>query len=230
MKKLGDSILALLEIILKKSLTSGMVPLECRQATVLPIFKKGSKREAGNNRPVSITSTPSKILESILKDDIMEHLLSNGLIKDSQHGFMRGRSGTTNLVTFLEKATLAKDNGKPMNVVYLEFSKAFDKVLHRRLLRKMGGKKISKEVIKWIENWLTGRTQRVKVNGEMSEEGDVDSGVPQGTVLGSCFFTLFIDDADDCAVGQTLIIKFGDDTKVLRTVERDKDAQELQET
>jgi hypothetical protein len=230
LKELGDSVLTPLEIIFKKSLTTGVVPLEWRQATVIPIFKKGSKREAGNYRPVSLTSIPCKILESILKDEIMEHLLSNGLIKDSQHGFMPGRSCTTNLITFLEKATLAKDNGKPMDVVYLDFSKAFDKVPHRRLLRKMEGKKINKEVIKWIENWLTGRTQRVKVNGEMSEEGDVGSGVPQGTVLGPCLFTIFIDDADDCAVGQTLIIKFADDTKSMRTVERDEDAQELQAT
>ncbi len=230
LKELGDSILTPLEIIFQKSLTSGMVPLEWRQATVILIFKKVSKRETGNYRPVSLTSIPCKILESILKDDIMEHLLLNGLIKDSQQGFKPGRSCTTNLITFLEKATLAKNNGKPIDVVYLDFSKAFDKVPHRRLLRKMEGKKISKEVIKWIENWLTGRTQRVKVNGGMSEEGEVDSGVPQGTVLGPCLFTIFIDDTDDCAVGKTLIIKFADDIKGLRTVERDEDAQELQET
>ena len=160
----------------------------------------------------------------------MEHLLSNRLIKDSQHGFMPGRSCTTNLITFLEKATLAKDNGKAMDVVYLDFSKAFDKVPHRRLLKKMEGKNINEGVINWIENWLTGRTQRVKVNGEMSEEGEVGSGVPQGTVLGPCLFTIFIDDADDSAVGETQIIKFADDTKALRTTENDQDAQELQET
>jgi ribonuclease P/MRP protein subunit RPP40 len=94
----------------------------------------------------------------------------------------------------------------------------------------MEAKRINMEVVCWIGDWLDGRTQRVKVNSEMSEEGEVDLGVPQGTVLGPCLFYVFIDDADDCVVGQTELIKFADDMKELRTVETDQDWQELQST
>jgi hypothetical protein len=228
-RSLGESILLPLELIFKKSLETGKVRGDWKQAVVIPIFKKGSKREAGNYRPVSLTSIPCKILESIIKDSIMNHLVSQELINNNQHGFMPGRSCTTNLLTFLEKATAAKDSGKPMDTIYLNFSMAFSKVPYKRLLRKMEAKRINMEVVCWIGDWLDGRTQRVKVNGEMSE-GEVGSGVPQGTVLGPCLFNVFIDDADDSVVGQTELLKFADDTKGLRTEETDQDWQELQST
>ena len=95
----------------RKSVEKGQVPEEWRQANVVPIFKKGSKTAAGNSRPVSLTCVSCKLLESILKDDIMQHLTSNKLLKKSQHGFMAGKSCTTNLLEFLEKVTEAADKG-----------------------------------------------------------------------------------------------------------------------
>jgi hypothetical protein len=153
-------------------------------AIVTPIHKKGSKRDPGNYRPVSLTSIPCKILESIIKDNLMAHLVERELISKSQHGFITGRSCKTNLVTFLENVTEAKDDGKSVDVIYLDFSKAFDKVPHKRLLRKMEAKNVSKEVLEWTNSWLSQRKQKVKVNGDLSEEGDVDSGVPKGQSSG----------------------------------------------
>jgi hypothetical protein len=101
---------------------------EWKKATVVPIYKKGSKRETGNHRPVSLMSIPCKILESVLKDAMMNHLITKNLIKDTQHGFMPGRSCATNLISFLESVTEAKDNDKSVDVIYLDLSKAFDKV------------------------------------------------------------------------------------------------------
>jgi hypothetical protein len=145
---------------------------------VVPIYKKGSKRETGNYRPVSLTSIPCKILESIIKYAMMNHLITKNLIKDTQHGFMPGRSCATNLISFLESVTGAKDNAKSVDVIYLDFSKAFDKVPHKRLSAKLKAKGVSKEITKWIEDWLDQRKHVVKVGGEMSEEGEVGSGVP----------------------------------------------------
>ena len=105
-----------------------------------PIFKKGTKGVPANYRPVSLTSIPCKLFESILKDNIMQHLLDNNLIKDSQHGFMPGRSCTTNLVIFLDKLTDIIDKGKQADVFYLDFAKAFDKVPRARLLQKINNK------------------------------------------------------------------------------------------
>jgi hypothetical protein len=98
----------------------------------------------------------------------------------------------------------------------LDFSKAYDKVLHKRLLAKLRAKGISEEILKWIEHWLEQRTQRVRVGGEMSDEEEVVSSMPQDMVLGLCLFTVFIDDVDDCTVDMTNIIKFEDDTKCWR--------------
>ena len=113
----------------------------------------------------------------------MEHLLANNLIKDSQHGFMPGRSCTTNLVLFLDKLTEIIDRGKQADVFYLDFAKAFDKVPRARLIHKMKNKGITGHILSWIENWLTGRTH-VKVGNKYSEHCEVKSGVPQGSVLG----------------------------------------------
>jgi hypothetical protein len=94
---------------------------------VSPIFKKGTKGNPGNYRPVSLTSVPCKILESIIKDHLMDHLLTNNLIRDSQHGFMPGKSCASNLVEFMDKVTKSVDEGTAVDIFYLDFAKAFDK-------------------------------------------------------------------------------------------------------
>ncbi len=135
------------------------------------------------------------------------------MIKDAQHGFLPGKSCATNLISFLESITEAKDNVKSVDVIYLDFRKAFDKVPHKRLITKLKAKGVSEEITKWIEEWLEQRVQVMKVGGEMSEESDVGSAVPQGIVLGLSLFTIFIDDVDDCITALANIIKFADDTK-----------------
>ena len=119
----------------------GIVPEEWKEAKVVPIYKKGSKTASGNYRPVSLTCICCKMIESLIKDDIMQHLNRNRLINNSQHGFMKGKSCTTNLLKFLDKVTEAADKGKSIaiDIIYLDFAKAFDKVPTERLLRKVGG-------------------------------------------------------------------------------------------
>ena len=143
-----EELLAPLLIIYEKTLSSGIVPKNWKEATVTPIFKKGTKGEAGNYRPVSLTSIPCKIFESIMKDDIMSHLQENKLIKDSQHGFMPGRSCSTNLIVFQDKLTKIIDQGKSADIFYLDFAKVFDKVPHKRLIQKLKNKGIQGNVLK----------------------------------------------------------------------------------
>ena len=145
-----------------------------------PIYKKGPKGDPANYRPVSLTSVPCKILESLVKDNIMKHLQENHLIRDTQHGFISGRSCTTNLVSFMEKLTKLTDRGKAADVIYLDFAKAFDKVPRERLLAKLSAKGIQGKLLNWLNAWLSQRTQTVVVNMQESTVSLVESGVPKG--------------------------------------------------
>ena len=119
-----------LTFIFTESVRTAEIPKDWKKAKVTPIYKKGPKGEPGNYRPVSLTSVPCRILESIIKDNLMEYLAENNLIRESQHGFITGKSCATNLITFMDKLTKVVDNGKAADIFYLDFAKAFDKVLY----------------------------------------------------------------------------------------------------
>jgi len=212
--------------IFKMSVLTGEVPDDWRVAHVVPLFKKGSKRNPGNYRPVSLTSVVGKLLEGVIRDRIYKYLDRQGLIRESQHGFVRGRSCLTNLLEFFEEVTRKVDEGKAVDVVYLDFSKAFDKVPHGRLVRKVQSLGIHGEVVNWIRHWLNGRSQRVVVEDCFSGWRPVTSGVPQGSVLGPLLFVIYINDLDDNVVNW--ISKFADDTKIGGVVDSEEGFQSLQ--
>ena len=143
---------------------------------------------------------------------MVDFLVKNKLITKSQHGFLKARSCLTNLLCFLEDITKWVDDGSPVDVVHLDFQKAFDKVPHQRLLIKLKAYGIGESMINWIQAWLTDRRQRVIVEGEISNWKPVLSGVPQGSVLGPILFLIFINDLDDDLSGK--VLKFADDTSV----------------
>jgi ribonucleases P/MRP protein subunit RPP40 len=122
------------------------------------------------------------------------------------------------------------DNGKSVDIFYLDFAKAFDKVPHKRLMVKVKAKGISGKIYNWIEEWLTGRTQSVVVGRAESTDSQVESGVPQGTVMGPPLFTIFIDDIDDVVKLVELLIKFADDNKGMKIIESEADREKLQKT
>ena len=139
---------------------------------------------------------------------------------------MCGRSCLTNLLEFFEEVTRKVDEGKAVDVVYMDFSKAFDKVPHGRLVRKVQSLGIHGEVVNWIRHWLNGRSQRVVVEDCFSEWRPVTSGVPQGSVLGPLLFVIYINDLDDNVVNW--ISKFADDTKIGGVVDSEEGFQSLQ--
>jgi Reverse transcriptase (RNA-dependent DNA polymerase) len=197
-------------ILFNKSWQDGIVPEDWKKANVSVLFKKRSRELASNYRLVSLTSQVFKVLESFLRDSIVEHLNKYQLIGETRHGFTKGRSCLTNLLTFFEDVTDYVDKGNAVDVIYLDFQKAFDKVPHKRLLRKVQFLGINGQIYKWIENWLSQRSQRVQLAGFSSDWVEVKSGVPQGSVLGTILFLRYINDIDN---GISIkILKFAFDT------------------
>lgn len=209
------------------SIDLGSVPQEWKDARVSPLFKKGKKDKPENYRPVSLTSIVGKMLESIIKDKIVEHLEKFKLINTSQHGFSKGKSCLTNLLEFFETVTQYLDDGEPVDLVYLDFAKAFDKVPYTRLFKKIEAHGISGLVLKWVKNWLDNRRQKVGVNQQDSEWRAVTSGVPQGSVLGPVLFLIYINDIDSNLVSK--LLKFADDSKMCKNVQKTNDFELLQQ-
>ncbi|CAM5149037.1 unnamed protein product [Natator depressus] len=205
-----------------ESVNSGAVPHDWRIANIVPIFKKGKKRDLGNYRPVSLTSVVCKVLEKNLKEKVVKDIAVNGNWDKIHHGFTKGRSFQTDLISF-KNVTDFLDKGNAVDLIYLDFSKAFDMVPHGELLAKLEKMGINMKIERWIRNWLKGRLQRVTLKGDLSGWKEVTSGVPQGLVLGPILFNLFI--TDHSTKRGNVLIKFADDTKLggIANTETDQD-------
>ena len=212
------------------SLQTADVPEIWKLSTVTPIFKKGSPSDPSNYRPISLTCIASKIMESGIKDYLLTHMKSAGLINSSQHGFMASKSTTTHLLECCSDWNVALRSRKAVDVIYLDFAKAFDSVVHSKLLAKLASYGINNMVLKWIEAFLIGRSQCVRIGNSSSSYRSVTSGVPQGSVLGPILFIIYVNDIVHSATSKTVFIKmFADDTKLYTVLEDDSDCStELQ--
>ena len=173
-----DQLLEPLKTIFRRSLIEGQLPQDWKDGNITPIFKKCKRHVPGNYRPVSLTSIPCKMLERVVRNAIMEHMECNHLLNDVHHGFVPGRSCSTQLLTVLDEWTSALEDGDNLDALYMDFAKTFDTVPHQRLLVKLKCYGIGGTVLQWIDAFLSGRRHRVVVNGSKSTWAKVTSGIP----------------------------------------------------
>ncbi len=213
LKELQEQLVKPLTELFNKCIDEGYLPPAWKDANVTPIYKnKGAKSSPNNYRPVSLTSIICKILETIVKDEILDHLKRNNLLYRYQHAFVGQRSCTTQILEALEIWTSLMENDNSIDAIYLDFAKAFDSVPHQRLLKKCKALGIDGKVLSWIRAFLSNRRQCVTIHGTASDWSDVASGVPQGSVVGPVLFVIFINDMPDNI--QNFISLFADDAKL----------------
>lgn len=196
-----------------ESLKQGVIPNQWKEAIVVPIFKKGSKKNPGNYRPISLTSVVCKILESIIRDQLLDYLIINNHISPKQFGFLPGKSCQLQLLSAVSGWIEQLDSKNNLTILYTDFCKAFDSVSHRKLVNKLHHVGIVGGPLHWISDFLDSRTQRVRLDGCLSHSEKVVSGVPQGSVLGPILFLVFINDITLCPQFGRLLL-YADDAKI----------------
>ena len=223
-RECGPSIATPLHILFSLSLKSGEFPMLWKKAHVVPVHKSGSKHHVENYRPVSILSTPSKLFESIVYNKCFT--VYKNIITPYQHGFINKRSTVTNLLCFTNELIDAMSVGFEVHAIYADLSKAFDKINHSILVKKLNAYGICGSLLRWFKSYLCDRCQQVKLGLSLSSFRHVPSGVPQGSILGPFLFSLFIND-----IGNNFVCAFSlfaDDLKIYRVIKGLNDTMFLQ--
>ena len=216
-----------LTILWSNSLESGAIPEQLKHQYVAPIFKKGSKTDAANYRPVSLTSHTIKIFERVIRKHLVAYLEMNNLISGKQHGFRKGRSCLTQLLSHIDNILQNHVKGMETDVIYLDYAKAFDKVDHNILLQKLALYGIRGPLLVWLTQFLRNRQQVVVVDGHKSRPEPVISGVPQGTVLGPILFILYMNEIEN-VLTEARSSSFADDTRMSQAIDTAEDTAKLQ--
>ena len=200
--------------IFTKSIITGIHPSEWKIARVTPVFKKGVKSNLNNYRPISVIPVVSKVFEKIVYDQLYQYLNDNQLLSSCQSGFRPLHSTLMALLEATNSWSVNIANGFLNGVVFIDLKKAFDTIDHEIILRKLSYFGADQATVKWFQSYLSNRTQRCNVNGNLSTASTVTCGVPQGSILGPLlFFLMYINDLPSC-LRVAAPRMFADDTSI----------------
>ena len=226
LRELRNEICNIIQVIFNKSLDTGKLPSQWLDANISPIYKKGDRSLPSNYRPISLTCVLCKVMEHIVTSQLVKHFNKHNILYELQHGFREKRSCETQLIMLIHELLQNKQKGKQSDLILLDFSKAFDKVSHEKLLFKLHNYGVRGNILSWIKAFLDNRSQTVVIDGEQSCTAPVSSGVPQGSVLGPILFLVYINDLPDNITSQVRL--FADDTVVYAAISRMDDSLALQ--
>ena len=227
LKEAASELAPALSIIFQTSIDQGQIPDDWKSAKIAPVYKKGDRSQPSNYRPISLTSICCKVIEHIIHSSVITHLENHHILSDHQHGFRKRRSTETQLILTIQDLVHNLNAGEQTDAILLDFSKAFDKVPHRRLLLKLQHYGVRGNILAWIQDFLSDRTQEVVLDGSTSSRCSVTSGVPQGTVLGPLLFLVYINDMPSCIQSPARL--FADDCLVYTKIRSTADCEKLQE-
>ena len=201
-----------LEILFNRSLSEGCFPNIWKLAHVIPIFKKGDKSQPSNYRPISLLSCVGKVFERVVFKHMYNYLHTNKLLYKFQSGFIPGHSTVHQLIEIYNNICLSLESKEFNCITFCDISKAFDRVWIKGLLYKLKKYGFKEKIYFWLQSYLTSRKLKLVLNNDISSEGSITAGVPQGSVLGPLLFLVYVNDIADELIGLTRL--FADDTSV----------------
>ena len=216
LKICGDSLCRPLELIFNDCLANGIFPSDWNKGNIVPVHKKNDKQHINNYRPICLLPLCSKMFERLIFNEMFGFFIENGLISQHQSSFRPGNSCINQLLSITHEIYQSFDEGFDVRSVFLDITKAFDKVWQDGLIFKPKQNGISGNLLNLLSNFLRNRKQRVVLNGQTSSWADVNAGGPQGSILGPLLFLIYINDLADGLSSNSKL--FADETLLFSAV------------